>query len=122
MEDEGTTAGSPPCWSAAVSSRLTPRLDLGGLVGGGTLLVRFGGGPGGRRARLTPRTACHPACRRTCGPSSSLLLIDVLHMAHLHCIPFPHLASLVDLPLCQPSHIERGCLSRGLCAFLAYTF
>jgi hypothetical protein len=27
-----------------VSSLLTPRLELGGLVGGGTLLVRFGGG------------------------------------------------------------------------------
>ena len=44
MEKKRTTAGSPPCWSAAVSSLLTPRLELGGLVGGGTLLVRSGGG------------------------------------------------------------------------------
>ena len=37
-----------------MSSLLTPRLELGGLVGGGTLLVRFGGGLDGvsRRSLL----------------------------------------------------------------------
>ena len=60
-------------WSAAVSSLLTPRLELGGLVGGGALLVRFGGGPGGRLTSVIPGTACHRACRRACGPSSFLL-------------------------------------------------
>ena len=102
---------------------LTPRLELGGLVGGGTFLVRFGGGLDGVSRQSLPGTACHRACRRTCGPSS--FLPHGRNPAR-GCSSHFSLRGRLAAPLLSPSHpfprvqVSRGCAHVGRSLVLCF--